>query len=170
MVDLRVVDEKDQDVAPGNSGEVVTRGPHVMKEYLNLPKATEEAFRNGWFHTGDVARIDEERFITIVDRKKDMIISGAENIYPREIEVVLQGHPKISEVAVYGIPDEKWGESVCAAVVLRKGEVLTDEEVIKYCKENLASYKKPKKVIFFNSLPKNSIGKILKEELKKTSI
>ena len=170
MVDLRVVDEKDQDVTPGNSGEVVTRGPHVMKEYLNLPGATEEAFRNGWFHTGDVARIDEERFITIVDRKKDMIISGAENIYPREIEVVLQGHPKISEVAVYGIPDEKWGESVCAAVVLRKGEVLTDEEVIRYCKENLASYKKPKKVIFVTSLPKNSIGKILKEELKKTSI
>jgi fatty-acyl-CoA synthase len=170
MVDLRVVDERDQDVTPGNSGEVVTRGPHVMKEYLNLPKATEEAFRNGWFHTGDVARIDEEGFITIVDRKKDMIISGAENIYPREIEVVLQGHPKISEVAVYGIPDEKWGEMVCAAVILKKGEALTEEDVIRYCKENLASYKKPKKVRFVTSLPKNSVGKILKEELKKASI
>jgi acyl-CoA synthetase (AMP-forming)/AMP-acid ligase II len=170
MVDLRVVDERDQDVTPGNSGEVVTRGPHVMKEYLNLPKPTEEAFRNGWFHTGDVARIDEEGFITIVDRKKDMIISGAENIYPREIEVVLQGHPKISEAAVYGIPDEKWGEMVCAAVILKKGEALTEEDVIRYCKENLASYKKPKKVRFVTSLPKNSVGKILKEELKKASI
>jgi fatty-acyl-CoA synthase len=169
MVDLRVVDEKDEDVPPGSAGEVVTRGPHVMKEYLNLPKATEEAFRNGWFHTGDVAQIDEERFITIVDRKKDMIISGGENIYPREIEVVLQGHPKISEVAVYGIPDEKWGESVCAAVILKKGETLTEEDVIRHCKENLASYKKPKKVRFVTSLPKNSIGKILKEELRNAS-
>ncbi len=170
LVDLRVVDENDQDVPPGGTGEVVTRGPHVMKEYLNLPEATAEAFRNGWFHTGDVARIDEEGFITIVDRKKDMIISGAENIYPREIEVVLQTHPKIKEVAVYGIPDEKWGEAVCAAVVLEDGETMTEEEVIKHCKENLASYKKPRKVKFLTSLPKNSVGKISKEELKKSSI
>ena len=167
LVDLRVVDENDQDVISGSTGEVITRGPHVMKGYLNLPEANEEAFKNGWFHTGDIARIDEEGFITIVDRKKDMVISGAENIFPREIEIVLNTHPKIKEVAVFGIPDEKWGESVCAGVILQENETLTEEEVISYCKQNLASYKKPRKVIFYKSFPKNPIGKILKEELKK---
>jgi acyl-CoA synthetase (AMP-forming)/AMP-acid ligase II len=168
LVDLRVVDENDQDVMPGGIGEVITRGPHVMKEYLNLQEANEEAFRNGWFHTGDVARIDEDQFITIVDRKKDMIISGGENIYPREIEVVLQTHPKIKEVTVFGIPDPKWGESVCAGVIPKENERVTEEEVISYVKENLASYKKPKKVVFYDSFPKNSVGKVLKSELKKT--
>lgn len=167
LVDLRVVDENDCDVLPGNAGEVITRGPHLMKGYLNRPEANEEAFRNGWFHTGDVAQIDEDRFITIAGRKTEMIISGGENIYPREIEIVLNTHPKISEVAVFGIPDEKWGESVCAAVILKEGESLTEEEVIKYCKENLASYKKPRKVVFRSSFPKNPVGKVQKEELKK---
>jgi fatty-acyl-CoA synthase len=167
LVDLKVVDENDQNVLPGGTGEVVTRGPHVMKGYLNLPEANEEAFKNGWFHTGDIARIDEDGFITIVDRKKDMIVSGAENIYPREIEIVLNTHPKIQEVSVFGIPDEKWGESVCAGVILKENETLTEEEVISYCKQNLASYKKPRKVIFYKSFPKNPVGKTLKEELKK---
>jgi acyl-CoA synthetase (AMP-forming)/AMP-acid ligase II len=167
LVDLRVVDKNDQDVLPGNAGEVVTRGPHLMKGYLNLPKANEGAFRNGWFHTGDVAQIDEDRFITIAGRKTEMIISGGENIYPREIEIVLSANPKISEVVVFGIPDEKWGESVCAGVILKEGESLTEEEVIKYCKENLASYKKPRKVVFCSSFPKNPLGKVQKEELKK---
>jgi acyl-CoA synthetase (AMP-forming)/AMP-acid ligase II len=152
---------------PGNIGEVITRGPHVMKGYLNLPEANEEAFRNGWFHTGDMVRIDEDGFITIVDRKDDMIISGGENIYPREIENVLYTHPKIKEVVVFGIPDEKWVESVCAAVILRENETLTEEEIINYCKENLASYKKPRKVRFCESFPKSPVGKILKEELKR---
>ena len=168
FVDLRVVDEDDQDVLPGQTGEIVTRGPHVMKEYLNLPGETEEAFRNGWFHTGDVARIDEDGFMTIVDRKKDVIISGAENIYPKEIEDVLHSHPKIKEAAVFGIPDEKWGESVCAAVILKEKESLSEEEIIGYCKENLASYKKPRTVRFYESFPKNPLGKVQKEELKKT--
>ncbi len=167
LVDLRVVDENDNDVKPGEAGEVVTRGPHLMKGYLNLPEVNEEAFRNGWFHTGDVARIDEERFITIVGRKTEMIISGGENIYPREIEIVLNTHPKISEVSVFGIPDKKWGESVCVAVILKEGETLTEEEVIKYCKENLASYKKPRKVVFRSSFPRNPVGKVQKEELKR---
>jgi fatty-acyl-CoA synthase len=167
LVDLRVVDEEDRDVKPGQTGEVVTRGPHVMKEYLNLADETEKAFKSGWFHTGDVARIDEEGFITIVDRKKDVIISGAENIYPKEIENVLHSHPKIKEAAVFGIPDEKWGESVCAAVILKENESLTEEEVIGYCKENLASYKKPRTVRFYGSLPRNPVGKVQKEELKK---
>ena len=166
LVDLRVVDENDQDVPPGGAGEVITRGPHVMKEYLNLPEATREAFKGGWFHTGDVARIDEEEFITIVGRKKEMIISGGENIYPREIEMVLNAHPRIKEAVVFGIPDEKWGESVCAAVILKEGQVLTEEEVVGYCKENLASYKKPRKVIFADSFPRNHLGKVLKDKIR----
>jgi fatty-acyl-CoA synthase len=166
LVDLRVVNESDEDVLPGEAGEVITRGPHVMKGYLNLPEANRESFKNGWFHTGDIARIDEEGFITLVGRKKDMIISGGENIYPREIEMVLNGHPKIREATVFGIPDEKWGESVCAAVILKPNEALTEEEIIRYCKENLASYKKPKKVIFCQSFPRNMTGKVIKEKMR----
>ncbi len=167
FVDLKVVDDEDQEVGPGRTGEIVTRGPHVMKEYLNLADETEKAFKNGWFHTGDVARVDQEGFITIVDRKKDVIISGAENIYPKEIENVLNKHPKIKEAAVFGIPDEKWGESVCAAVILKEDGSLTEEEIISYCKENLASYKKPRTVRFYDSLPRNPLGKVQKGELKK---
>jgi fatty-acyl-CoA synthase len=166
LVDLRVVDDNDQDVQPGRTGEVITRGPHVMKGYLNLPEANQESFKNGWFHTGDIARIDEEGFITIAGRKKDMIISGGENIYPREIELVLNTHPKIRETTVFGIPDEKWGESVCAAVILKPNETLLEEEIITYCKENLASYKKPRKVIFCQSFPRNTTGKVIKEKMK----
>jgi fatty-acyl-CoA synthase len=167
FVDLMVVDEEDREVGPGRTGEIVTRGPHVMKEYLNLAEETEKAFKSGWFHTGDVARVDQEGFITIVDRKKDVIISGAENIYPKEIENVLNKHPKIKETAVFGIPDEKWGESVCAAVILKENESVTEEEVISFCKENLASYKKPRTVRFYESFPRNPLGKVQKGELKK---
>jgi len=166
LVDLRVVDQNDEDVPAGGTGEVITRGPHVMKGYLNLPEADRESFRNGWLHTTDIARIDEEGFITIIGRTKDMIISGGENIYPREIESVLNSHPKIMEAAVFGVPHPKWVESVCAAIILKKGETLTQEEVIEYCKENLASYKKPTRVIFCDSFPRNTTGKILKAELR----
>ena len=166
LVDLRVVDENDEDVPAGGTGEVITRGPHVMKGYLNLPEANRESFRNGWFHTTDVAQIDEEGFLTIVGRKKDLIISGGENIYPREIELVLNSHPKILEAAVFGTPHPKWVESVCAAVILKKGETLTEGEIVGYCTENLASYKKPTKVFFCESFPRNATGKIIKDKLK----
>jgi acyl-CoA synthetase (AMP-forming)/AMP-acid ligase II len=166
LVDLRVVDEKDEDVLPGQTGEVITKGPHVMQGYLNLPEANRESFRNGWFHTTDVAQIDAEGFITIVGRKKDLIISGGENIYPREIELVLNSHPKILEAAVFGVPHPKWGESVCAAVILKKGETPTEGDIVEYCKENLASYKKPTKVFFCESFPRNTTGKIIKDKLK----
>ena len=138
---------------------------HGTKAMVTREK-TEEAFKNGWFHTGDIAHVDEEGFITIVERKKAVIISGAENIYPREVENVLHSHPKIREAAVFGIPDEKWGESVCAAVILKENESLTEEEIIAYCRENIASYKKPRKVIFCESFPRNALGKIQKGELK----
>lgn len=163
----RIVDENHVDVGPGQVGEIILRGVTVMKEYWNNPEATRKAFHEGWFHTGDLATKDEDGFVNIVDRKKDMIISGAENIYPKEIEDVLYNHPKILEVAVIGVPDEKWGELVKAIVVTKPGLQMTEEEVIDYCKERLASYKKPRIVAFVDELPKNPSGKVLKTELRK---
>jgi acyl-CoA synthetase (AMP-forming)/AMP-acid ligase II len=137
-----------------------------MKEYYNDPQATAEAFRGGWFHSGDLVRQDEEGFIYVVDRKKDMIVSGGENIYPAEIEEVLYKHPKILEVAVIGVHDEQWGESVKAIVVTKPGETLTEEEVIEFCKDHLASYKKPRSVDFIDVLPRNPAMKVLKTVLR----
>ncbi len=140
-----------------------------MKGYYKDRRATQEALKGGWLHTGDLARRDEEGFIYIVDRKKDMIISGGENIYPREIEEVLYHHPKIQEAAVVGVPDPFWGESVKAFVVLKKGEKMEKEEVLDYCKKHLASYKKPKLVEFVEALPRNPAGKVLKNLLRKST-
>jgi fatty-acyl-CoA synthase len=137
-----------------------------MKGYYKDPEGTAEALRGGWLHTGDIGRMDEEGFIYIVDRKKDMIISGGENIYPREIEELLYHHSKIREAAVVGIPDPLWGESVKAFVVLKSGMSMTEEEVIEYCKSHLASYKKPKVVVFADSLPRNPSGKVQKNLLR----
>jgi len=165
-VEARVVDDDDNDVPIGEVGEIVYRGPTVMKEYYNDPEATAEAFRGGWFHSGDLVRQDEDGYIYVVDRKKDMIISGGENIYPAEIEEVLYTHPKILEATVIGVPDPDWGESVKAIVVPKQGETLTEEDIIDYCKKNLASYKKPKSVDFVDVLPRNPQGKVLKFVLR----
>lgn len=165
-LDVRLVEEKGEEVAPGQVGEILLRGPNVMKEYYKDPSATEKTLRGGWLHTGDLARKDEEGFLYIVDRKKDMIISGAENIYPREIEEVLYTHSKILEAAVIGVPDAVWGESVKAVVVLKPGEKMTAEEIIDLCKANLASYKKPRSVDFVAELPKTTSGKIAKTILR----
>jgi acyl-coenzyme A synthetase/AMP-(fatty) acid ligase len=140
--------------------------PSMMREIWGDPQRYKNYFVNGWFVSGDAAYKDEDGYFFIVDRKKDMIISGGENIYPREIEVVLQTHPKIKEVTVFGIPDPKWGESVCAGVVLKEDATLTEEEVISYCKQNLASYKKPQSVDFMDALPRNAMGKVMKIELR----
>jgi acyl-CoA synthetase (AMP-forming)/AMP-acid ligase II len=166
FIEMRVVDDNDKDVPIGEVGEAVYRGPTVLKEYYKDPKATAEAMRGGWFHSGDLVRSDAEGYIYVVDRKKDMIISGGENIYPAEIEEVLCRHPKIMECAVIGVIDEKWGESVKAVVVCKPGEQLTVQEVIEYCKLHLASYKKPRSVDFVDSLPRSSIGKVLKRALR----
>jgi acyl-CoA synthetase (AMP-forming)/AMP-acid ligase II len=165
-VEIRVVDENMNDVPLGEIGEIVYRGATMMKGYYKNPEATEEAFRGGWFHSGDMVRMDEEGFVYVVDRKKDMIISGGENIYPAEVEAALYKHDAIFEVAVIGVPDEVWGESVKAYVVLKPGQSLTEEEVIEHCKAHLASYKKPKFVEFMNELPRNTSGKILKRVLR----
>ncbi len=165
-VEIRVVNDEDQDVPIGEVGEAIYRGPNVMKGYYKNPEATEEAMRGGWFHSGDLVRQDEEGYFYVVDRKKDMIISGGENIYPAEVEEVLYRHPDILEAAVFGIPDEQWGESVKATVVLKSGKKLTAEEVIDHCKQYLASYKKPKSVDFLDALPRNPAGKVLKTVLR----
>jgi acyl-CoA synthetase (AMP-forming)/AMP-acid ligase II len=166
FLEVRIVDDQEREVPAGGVGELICRGPNVMKGYYKDRKATREVLRGGWLHTGDLARMDEEGFVYIVDRKKDMIVSGGENIYPREIEEVLYHHPKIQDVAVIGIPDPIWGESVKAIVVLKKGEKMKGEEVIEYCKNNLASYKKPRSVGFVEDLPRNPSGKVLKTVLR----
>jgi acyl-CoA synthetase (AMP-forming)/AMP-acid ligase II len=169
FLEVRIVDDRDREVPQGEVGEIICRGPNVMKAYYKEPQATEETLRGGWLHTGDMGRMDEEGFLYIVDRKKDMIISGGENIYPREIEELLYRHPKIQDAAVVGIPDPLWGESVRAFVVLRAGESMAEEEVVDFCKSHLASYKKPRSVKFVDSLPRNPSGKVLKTKLREES-
>ncbi|HUH17531.1 MAG TPA: long-chain fatty acid--CoA ligase [Methylomirabilota bacterium] len=165
-VQVRVVDEHDRDVPPGTPGEIVARGDLVMTGYWNHPDATAETLRGGWHHTGDVGYLDADGYLFITDRKKDMIISGGANIYPRELEEVICTHPAVHEVTVIGVPDERWGESVKAVVVLRPGAHATEPEIIEHCRRNLGSYKKPATVDFVAALPKNAYGKILKRELR----
>jgi long-chain acyl-CoA synthetase len=165
-VEMKVVDESDAEVPQGEVGEIVIRGHNVMKGYWQKPEATEEAMRGGWFHTGDMARVDEDGYFFIVDRKKDMIIRGGYNVYPREVEEVLYEHPKIREAAVLGAPHDQWGEEICAAVVLHEGEELAPEEVSAYVKERIAAYKYPRQVWFIDDLPKGPTGKILKREIE----
>jgi len=166
FLEVKIVDDQDREVPRGEVGELICRGPNIMKGYYKDSQATREALRGGWLHTGDLAQMDEEGFIYMVDRKKDMVVSGGENIYPREVEEVLYHHPKVQEVAVIGVPDPVWGESVKAIVVLKKGETMKEEEVIDYCKNYLASYKKPRSVEFAEDLPRNPSGKVLKTVLR----
>lgn len=168
-VEVRVVDDNMNDVPPGEIGEIVYRGPTVMKEYYKNPEATAEAFKGGWFHSGDLVRVDEEGYFYIVDRKKDMLISGGENIYPAEIEEVLYKHPDILECAVIGVPDPEWGEKVKVFVALKPGKSMTENDVISHCMKYLASYKKPKEVEFIDALPRNAAGKVLKQVLRKNA-
>jgi long-chain acyl-CoA synthetase len=165
-VEMRVVDEDDNPVSQGEVGEIVIRGHNIMKGYWQRPDATEEAMRGGWFHSGDMARTDEDGYFYIVDRKKDLIIRGGYNVYPREVEEVLYEHPKIREAAVVGVPHDEWGEEIGAAVVLHEGEELAPEEVGAYVKERIAAYKYPRVVWFIDELPKGPTGKILKREIE----
>jgi long-chain acyl-CoA synthetase len=165
-VEMRVVDEDDKPVAQGDVGEIVIRGHNVMKGYWQRPDATEAAMRGGWFHSGDMARSDEDGYFYIVDRKKDLIIRGGYNVYPREVEEVLYEHPKIREAAVVGVPHDEWGEEIGAAVVLHEGEELGPEEVSAYVKDRIAAYKYPRVVWFLDDLPKGPTGKILKREIE----
>ena len=165
-VEMRVVDEDDNPVEQGEVGEIAIRGHNIMKGYWQRPDATAEAMRGGWFHSGDMARTDEDGYFYIVDRKKDLIIRGGYNVYPREVEEVLFEHPKIREAAVLGVPHDEWGEEIGAAVVLHEGEELAPEEVSAYVKERIAAYKYPRVVWFLDDLPKGPTGKILKREIE----
>ena len=163
---VRIVDEDMNDVAVGDVGELVVQGDQVTMGYWGNPDATADAFAGGWFHSGDLAKWDGAGNCYIVDRKKDMIITGGENVYSREVEEVLYKHPAVAEAAIVGVPDVNWGENVVAVVQKRTGTDVTETELIAFCKDNLASYKKPKRVVFADELPRNAAGKILKRELR----
>lgn len=164
IVDL---DTGTREMPVGEVGEIVIRGPQVMRGYWNKPEETALVLRDGWFHTGDIAKKDEDGYFYIVDRKKDMIIAGGFNIYPREVEEVLFEHPKIQEAGVVGVPDTYRGETVKAFVVVKKGMTLTADEVVAFCRERLAAYKVPRQVAFIDALPRSGVGKYLRRELKK---
>jgi long-chain acyl-CoA synthetase len=165
-VEMKVVDDEGNDVPPGEIGEIAIRGHNVMKGYWNRPDATAEVLRDGWLLTGDLARVDDDGYFFIVDRKKDMIIRGGFNVYPREIEEVLYAHPAVLEAAVIGVPHERLGEEVKAVVVAKTGKTIDVDELVAYCKERLAAYKYPRIVEARASLPKTATGKILKRELR----
>jgi len=165
-IEVRLVDAEGRDVAPGEAGELWVRGPTVTPGYWNNPEATRQAFRDGWFMTGDTARCDADGYYYIVGRVKDMYISGGENVYPAEIENVLHELPQIMEAAVIGVPDEKWGEVGCAAVVLRPDASLSAEAVIAHCRSRLGAFKVPKSVVFVDALPHNAMNKVLKQALR----
>ncbi|WP_019413283.1 class I adenylate-forming enzyme family protein [Paenisporosarcina sp. TG20] len=167
FVDVKIVDEANQEVATGEVGEIICKGSLVMKGYWNNEKATSETLRDGWLHTGDLGWLDSEGYMHIVDRKKDVIISGGVNIYPREVEEVLNLHTGVKETCVIGVPDDKWGENIVAYVVSNGKKEVTVESLLSLCKENLASFKKPKEIFIVEELPKSSYGKILKRELIK---
>ena len=166
-VEIRVVDASGAEVATGKVGEIITRSPQNMIGYWNQPEATRRAIRDGWFHTGDAGYLDNDGYIYIYDRVKDMIISGGENIYPAEVESALFGHPAVADVAVIGVPDEKWGEAVKAMVVKKPDATVTPEELIAFARERIAGYKTPRTVDFVEALPRTPTGKILKRELRK---
>ncbi len=165
-VEMRIVDEEGEEVPTGEVGEIVIRGHNIMKGYWGRPEATEEAMRGGWFHSGDMGREDEDGYFYVVDRKKDMIIRGGYNVYPREVEELLYEHPAVREAAVVGVPHPEWGEEVGAAVVLEPGAEASAEEISAWVRERIAAYKYPRVVWFLDELPKGPTGKIVKREVE----
>jgi long-chain acyl-CoA synthetase len=170
--DVKIVEIENpkNEMETGKEGEIAIKGPQIMMGYYKKPEETEQALIDGWFLTGDIGKFDEDGYLRIVDRKKDMIIAGGYNIYPVELDDVLMGHPKILEACTIGIPDEYRGETVKAFVVAKEGEVLSEDEVVKYCKDNLAAYKVPKIIEFIDELPKSAVGKILRRKLRDTEM
>jgi long-chain acyl-CoA synthetase len=166
--EMTIMDDNDNELPRGKQGEIVIRGPMLMKGYWNKPKETAEMIRNGWLHTGDVGYVDEDGYFWITDRKKDLIIKGGENISPRTIEEVLFAHPKVSEAAVVGMKDPKYGEDIRAFLVLKPGETATAEEIQAYCREHLTNFFVPREIVFMQAMPKSLIGKILKKELRQS--
>ena len=166
-VDVRVVDDAGEEVPVGEVGEIIVRGPNVFRGYLNNPEATAQGLRDGWLYTGDLGRFDNERALYFVDRKKDMIKSGGQNVYAAEVEDVLTRHPDVMQASVIGVPDEKWSEAVTAVVVLRSGSTVGEKELVEHCRANMASYKKPQHIIFVEELPALATGKVDKVALRR---
>jgi fatty-acyl-CoA synthase len=165
-VETRVVDDAMRDVKPGEVGEIVHRSPQLLLGYFHDDERTQAAFEGGWFHSGDLATIDDEGYITVVDRKKDMIKTGGENVASREVEEMIYRLPQVSEVAVVGVPHPRWVEAVVAVVVPKAGQALSEAQVLAHCQQHLAGFKAPKAVVFAEALPKNPSGKLLKRELR----
>jgi len=166
MVEMKVVDENVNEVPPGTVGEMVARSPSVMLGYYKEPKKTREIFKGGWLHTGDLAIMDEEHYFYFVDRKKDVVKSGGENVSTVEVESLIFDHPKVADATIVGLPHPRWIEAVTAFVVPKPGESITEEEIIQFCKQNLAGYKVPKKVVVLDEIPKNPSGKVLKKDIR----
>ncbi|MCW3096461.1 MAG: fatty acid--CoA ligase [Chthonomonadaceae bacterium] len=169
-VEVRVVDDRDHDVPIGESGEIITRGANVMKGYWNRPEITAEVLRGGWMHTGDIGKFDRDGFLYILDRKKDMIKPGGENVYSPEVEAMILSHPAVIETAVIGVPDPKWGEAIRAVVVRCPGSKLTENELIEWCRERMTHFKCPSSVVFIDTLPKNGAGKVQKSVLRSSQL
>jgi len=166
--EVRIVDEEGNDCVQGSSGEIVVRGPHTMLGYWNKPEETAAALRDGWVFTGDAGYLDEEGYLYIVDRVKDMVVSGGENVYTTEVENAVISHAAVLDVAVIGVPHEEWGEAVHAIVVLAPGQSASEEEIVAHCRERIAGYKLPKSITFRDEpLPLSGAGKVLKTELRK---
>jgi acyl-CoA synthetase (AMP-forming)/AMP-acid ligase II len=170
LLGLRIVDESGADVAPGTVGEIAVRGPQVTSGYWRDPVSTASSTRDGWFLTGDLGRRDAEGFLYVVDRKKDIVVTGGENVSSREVEDVLHMHHAVREAAVVGEPDPRWGENVCAFVALRAGAAVGEAELVEFVRARLAGYKRPKRVVFLDELPKNASGKVAKVELRARAI
>jgi long-chain acyl-CoA synthetase len=170
--DVKIVsiDDPEKELPPGEPGELVIKGPQIMMGYYKRPEETADVLKDGWFYTGDIGMLDDDGYLSIVDRKKDMIIAGGYNIYPIELDDVLMGHPKVLEACTIGVQDEYRGETVKAFIVTREGETLTQEEVTQYCKDNLAAYKVPKMFEFIDELPKSAVGKVLRRKLKEMEL
>lgn len=166
-IDLRIVDDSDNELPAGETGEVVVRGPNVSKGYLGLDDLNAITFRNGWFHTGDIGQLDADYNLYLKDRKKDVIITGSENVYSSEVEAALYKHPAVHEAAVVGVPDEKWGEAVFAVIVPAPGQTLSEDEVIAHCRKHIGGFKIPRRMAFVEELPKSAMGKVLKNELRR---
>jgi acyl-CoA synthetase (AMP-forming)/AMP-acid ligase II len=164
--EVRIVDERDSPVPNGSVGEIIARGPQLMRGYWNLEEATAKTLAGGWLHTGDAGRLDDDGYLFIQDRVKDMIVSGGENVYPREVEDVLFQHPSVADAAVIGVPSAEWGEEVKAIVVLREGATASADELIEHCRARLAGFKRPRSVEFTDALPRNPSGKVLKKDLR----
>ena len=164
--EVRIVGPEGEDLPPGEVGEIALRSVAIMKGYWEMEEKTAQTLRDGWLHTGDLGTFDEDGYVYLIDRKNDMIISGGENVYPREVEEALYQHPAVREATVVGVPDDYWGETVKAVVALHKGETLSEEELREFCKGRLASYKRPKSIEIWEDLPKNATGKLLRRKVR----